>query len=378
MDFNKNNTKAIKGLILFTALVCLGVIYIKEVIVAVFFLISIIRPFLVGAAIAFVVNIPMKAIEKHLFTKRKNSVLEKLRRPLSLVLTLLAILSVMVFVVLTVVPQLTRTVMELGTRFPIFLNNMFAEVERLFASNPEIVSQLDQLQDIAVDWRGLVENVGNFLKNGIGSMVSSTFNFASSIVSGVVNGFISFIFSIYILSQKEKLGDQVKRILSAYLPSRKKDWILKVSTLLNRNFCNFITGQCLEAVILGLMFFLSMSLFRFPYALLVGVLIAFTALIPIVGAFIGCFVGAFLIMIDNPIMAVWFVILFLLLQQIEGNLIYPHVVGNSVGLPSIWVLAAVSVGGSLMGIVGMLVFIPLVSTVYTLIKENVNQRNKRQ
>lgn len=378
MDFNKKNIKAVRGLILFTAVVLLGVINIKEVILWIFFLIGIVKPFLVGGAMAFVVNIPMKAIEKHLFKKSKSSAAEKLKRPASLVLALLSILLVIIFVVVTVVPQLTRTVMELGNQIPIFINDLFIKVEELFATNPEMLRQIEQLQEMQIDWNSIVGNIGVFLKNGVGNMVSSTFNVASSIVSGVVNVLIAFIFSLYILTQKEKLGDQSRRILSAYLPKAKKDWILKVMDLLHHNFSNFITGQCLEAVILGLMFFLIMSLLRFPYALLVGVLIAFTALIPIVGAFVGCFVGAFLIMIENPLMAVWFIVLFLILQQIEGNLIYPYVVGSSVGLPSIWVLAAVSVGGSLMGVVGMLVFIPLVSTAYALIKENVNERNKKR
>lgn len=378
MDFNKKNIKAVRGLILFTAVVLLGVINIKEVILWIFFLIGIVKPFLVGGAMAFVVNIPMKAIEKHLFKKSKSSAAEKLKRPASLALALLSILLVIIFVVVTVVPQLTRTVMELGNQIPIFINDLFIKVEELFATNPEMLRQIEQLQEMQIDWNSIVGNIGVFLKNGVGNMVSSTFNVASSIVSGVVNVLIAFIFSLYILTQKEKLGDQSRRILSAYLPKAKKDWILKVMDLLHRNFSNFITGQCLEAVILGLMFFLIMSLLRFPYALLVGVLIAFTALIPIVGAFVGCFVGAFLIMIENPLMAVWFIVLFLILQQIEGNLIYPYVVGSSVGLPSIWVLAAVSVGGSLMGVIGMLVFIPLVSTAYALIKENVNERNKKR
>ena len=150
-----------------------------------------------------------------------------------------------------------------------------------------------------------------------------------------------------------------------------------MASLTGKNFSNFITGQCTEAVILGSMFVVSMAVFRFPYAVMVGVLIAFTALIPIVGAFVGCFVGAFLIMVDDPVKAVWFLVLFIVLQQVEGNLIYPHVVGNSVGLPSIWVLAAVTIGGSLMGVMGMLIFIPIVSTIYALIREDVNERNRK-
>ncbi len=216
----------------------------------------------------------------------------------------------------------------------------------------------------------------DFMQNGLGSVVSSTVTVASTIIGGVVNVFVALVFSFYILAQKEKLGDQFRRILRAYCPQKVNNRVLEIASLAGKNFSSFITGQCMEAVILGVMFVITMTLFGFPYAVMVGVLIAFTALIPIVGAFIGCFVGAFLIMVDDPVKAVWFLVLFIILQQIEGNLIYPHVVGNSVGLPSIWVLAAVTVGGSLMGVVGMLIFIPILSTVYALIREDVNEKNK--
>jgi predicted PurR-regulated permease PerM len=178
--------------------------------------------------------------------------------------------------------------------------------------------------------------------------------------------------------QKEVLADQGKRLMSAYMPQKFFGQVMKVLGILYKNFSKFISSQCLEAVILGALFVLSMTIFRLPYALLVGSLIAVTALIPIVGAFVGCFVGAFLILVENPISALVFVILFLIVQQLEGNLIYPKVVGSSVGLPAIWVLVAVSVGGSLFGVVGVLVFIPITSTVYTLLREDVNERNSKK
>lgn len=214
-----------------------------------------------------------------------------------------------------------------------------------------------------------------FLQNGVGSMVISTVSVAGTIIGGIVNGAVALIFSLYVLSQKEKLGGQGKRILAAYLPEKRNEQALRVLGILSGNFSSFISGQCLEAVILGAMFVVVLTVCRIPYALLIGVLIAFTALIPIVGAFIGCGVGAFLILVDDPVKAAVFVIIFLVLQQIEGNLIYPHVVGNSVGLPSIWVLMAVTLGGSLMGVTGMLVFIPLFSTAYMLLRDDVNARN---
>ena len=209
-------------------------------------------------------------------------------------------------------------------------------------------------------------------------MLDSTFAAAKSIVSGIASFFIAFVFACYILLQKKKLSVQVRKVMYAFLKKKTVEQTLAVCSLTYKTFSSFLTGQCTEAVILGCMFFVSMILLRFPYALLIGVLITVTALIPIFGAFIGCVVGAFLILMVNPMQALGFIILFLVLQQIEGNLIYPHVVGGSVGLPSIWVLVAVTLGSSLMGIVGMLIFIPIVSVLYTLFRGWVYERLKER
>ena len=209
------------------------------------------------------------------------------------------------------------------------------------------------------------------LGNGAGNVMNTTFNAVSNLVGGVGKFFIAFSFACYVLFQKEKLHVQVRKVFFAFIPKRKAEAALEICSLTYKIFSNFLTGQCLEAIILGCMFVVTMTILRMPYALLIGIIIAFTALIPIFGAFIGCALGAFMIFMVNPRQAVVFVIMFLVLQQIEGNLIYPHVVGNSVGLPSIWVLAAVSVGGNLMGVVGMLIFIPIVSVIYTLFREIV-------
>ncbi len=208
--------------------------------------------------------------------------------------------------------------------------------------------------------------------------MNTTMSAVGSLISGLTTFFIAVSFACYILFQKEKLHIQVRKVFFAFLPKQKADAFLKICSLTYRTFANFLTGQCLEAVILGCMFVITLSILRMPYALLIGVLIAFTALIPVFGAFIGCAVGSFLIFMLSPKQAILFIIVFLVLQQIEGNLIYPHVVGESVGLPSIWVLAAVTVGGNLMGIVGMLVFIPLLSVFYTIFREFVYLHLKKQ
>ncbi len=378
MDLNKGNMKKIRGLILFTAVVCLAVVKLDVLLEGIFFLLSIVRPFIYGAAIAFVLNIPMKAIEKSLFSKAKNPKVEKVKRPASIFLAFAAVVLVIVFVTVTVVPQVTKTMIELGNKIPKFLADVQIWLEERFASQPQLIARLEEFDPAETNWDSIVDTVIDFLQNGLGSVVSSTVTVASTIIGGVVNLFVALVFSFYILSQKEKLGSQFRRILHAYFPQKVYDKVLEVTSLAGRNFSSFITGQCMEAVILGTMFVITMALFGFPYAVMVGVLIAFTALIPIVGAFIGCFVGAFLIMVDDPVKAIWFLVLFIVLQQIEGNLIYPHVVGNSVGLPSIWVLAAVTIGGSLMGVVGMLIFIPILSTVYALLREDVNERNGKK
>lgn len=380
MNLNRKNIKKIRGLILFAAVVILGLMKFDLLCAAAVFVVNILKPFILGGMIAFVINIPMGFFETKVFgsglaKKGKGSYLQKSRRGISMVLSFFAVILVVTLVVVTVIPQLFAAIRVLTNKIPVFWMDLIAQLEILFAENPELMGVLNSFESIEIDWQKIINTVLEFLQNGMGSMLNSTFTVASSIISSTVNFFIALVFSIYILVQKEKLGNQFKRLLKAYGTPKIYQGTLKVCRLLHQNFSHFITGQCTEAVILGLMFVVSMTIFRFDYAVMIGVLIAFTALIPIVGAFIGCFVGAFLMLVDDPVRALWFVILFIVLQQIEGNLIYPHVVGNSVGLPSIWVLAAVTVGGSLMGIFGMLIFIPLLSTVYMLLREDVNKRN---
>ena len=375
MGFSKEKIKQICFLMVFAALLVLAVMYSSAIFKGIGLAVSIATPFICGGAIAFVLNLPMKAIEEKLLAKWKGRVANKLKRPVSMLLAIIVLLLIITFVIITVVPQITTAAAVLGQKVPAFIDKVVVELQQLSEDYPQLEEQVAALSQIELNWDSIVDTAINFLKNGVSSMLTSTFSVASGIIGGVVNVVIAFIFAIYILSQKEKLADQGRRILTAYLPEKWSQRMLKVFALVYRNFSNFITGQCLEAVILGSMFIIAMTIFRMPYAFMVGVLIAFTALIPVVGAFIGCVVGAFLILIENPMLALWFVVLFLILQQVEGNLIYPKVVGNSVGLPAIWVLMAVSLGGSLFGVIGMLIFIPLLSTFYSLLRENVNARN---
>lgn len=378
MGFDKEKIKQIRWLMVLAAVLVLGILYSSSVFAGIGFAFRIARPFLYGGVIAFVLNLPMKAFENKLLRKWKGKAAAKLKRPVCMTLSVVAVFLVVTIVIGTVVPQVTVTAAEVGKKIPAFLDRVTEELDNLAVNYPEFAEKVEELESLEINWDALTDTVFDFLKNGAGDMLTSTVSVASGIIGGIVNIVIAFIFALYILVQKEKLGDQCTRIISAYLPEKAGNRMLEVCSLLHKNFSNFITGQCLEAVILGILFVIFMTIFRMPYALMIGVLIAFTALIPIVGAFIGCIVGAFLIMIDNPLLAFWFVIMFLIIQQIEGNLIYPRVVGNSVGLPSIWVLMAVSLGGSLFGVAGMLFFIPLLSTVYALIRESVNGRNAKK
>ena len=377
MDLSKMSIKKIRELIVFTALLVVALWKFDVVLGVLKTIWDIIFPFVLGGAIAFLTNVPMSFLEKKIFenVKKKNKIVRKLKRPISLILTIVLVVGVIALVMFGVIPQLTRTMGTLVTSINDFIPQMQSWIGEFFHNNQEIMNLVDQIEfdpDQAIKW-GI-----SLLGNGAGNMMNTTMSAVGSIVSGVATFFIAFSFACYILFQKENLHIQIRKVFFAFLPRQKADTFLKVCSLTYRTFANFLAGQCLEAVILGSMFVVTLSILRMPYALLIGILIAFTALIPIFGAFIGCAVGSFLIFMVNPQQAILFVIVFLVLQQIEGNLIYPHVVGESVGLPSIWVLAAVTIGGNLMGIVGMLVFIPLLSVLYTIFREFVYLRLKKQ
>ena len=378
MNISDEAVKKIRGLIIFAAII-IACFWKYDVVISVLaFIFHVIFPFVLGGAIAFVLNVPMNFIQRHLFPEdkiEKRKVIKKLARPLSMLIVLFCVIGIIVLVMFVLIPQLGNTFSNLGNSIQAFIPKIQKWADTLFHDNKEIMNWVNHLE---FDWNKIMNAGINFLKNGAGSVLDSTIMAAKSIVSGIATFFIAFVFAIYILLQKEKLSIQAKKVLFAFVRKGRAEATLEVLSLTYNTFSSFLTGQCVEAIILGCMFVITMSILRLPYALLVGIVIAFTALIPIFGAFIGCVVGAFLIFMVDPIKALIFIVLFLILQQIEGNLIYPHVVGSSVGLPSIWVLAAVSIGGSLMGVVGMLIFIPIVSVVYALFREVVYLKLKQR
>ena len=378
MELDKENMKKIRWLIAFAILLYLGVQHLNVVISTAKILLGFLFPFIIGFGIAFILNVPMKFIENCLFgkaLKQKKKAAEKLARPVSLILSICFVICIIVIVMLVVVPELGATFINIGKKIEENIPVVQKWIDNVFGNNPEIVKWT---QSLNIEPGKMINSVLGVLKNGVDNIVSSTVTITVGLLTTAMNVSIGFVFACYILLQKEKLMQQIKKAMYALFPEKPVRYMTHVWNLANRIFSSFITGQCIESVILGSMFFVSMTILRFPYAMLVGVLIAFTALIPVFGGIIGCWVAFFLILMVSPVKAVLFLGLFLILQQIEGNLIYPHVVGGSVGLPSIWVLVAVTLGGSLMGIVGMLIFIPTVSVIYTLFREWVYARLEKK
>lgn len=332
---------------------------------------GIFAPFVIGAAIAFVLNVPLRAIERQLkFIKNDGA-----RRACGILLTFVAIVLVLYGVIRLLIPQISETITTLIPKITDYFLRLEATVLAFLQENPELlvwVSANTNLQSL--DWTGLIQQVVTMLKNSVTVIAGGAFSAVGSLTGGIVDGVIGVVFALYCLSRKEILARQSRRILYALLPETLSDNIIRVMRLTNSTFSNFISGQCLEACILASMFAIAMGIFKLPYITLVSVLIGVTALVPIVGAFVGCVVSTFLILVNDPVQALIFVAMFLVLQQIEGNLIYPKVVGTSIGLPGMWVLLAVTVGGEIMGVGGMLVMIPLTSVVYTLLREFTNKR----
>ena len=331
---------------------------------------DLISPFVLGCIIAFVFNVPMRAIENHMKMKKSG-----LRRTLAILLTIGALVLVITLVVKLLLPQIGLTIDTLALTIPAFIERTANKLMILMENNPDLREWLLDVTHLeSIDWNSILKNALTFLSNRLSTWMGSAVNVIGSITNGLVNLVIAIVFALYCLSRKEILARQGRRILYSLISEKHADEVIRVMRLTNTTFSNFISGQALEAVILGALFALAMALFKMPYIPLVSVTISVTALIPVVGAFVGCIVGAFFILVDDPVLALTFVAMFLVIQQLENNLIYPRVVGTSIGLPGMWVLVAVTVGGELMGVAGMLLMIPLASVLYTLAREFTDKR----
>jgi len=334
-------------------------------------ILNIIFPFVLGGCLAFILNIPMTFFEKKLLNsgkkKAKKEKNKKLIRIFSIIFAIIVIVLIFTLIFKLIVPELVDIVNLLIDNIPYYVEELTKLIKEYGKDSIDINTIIqNQNEDI--------EEIKEQIINKIPSLVTSSISIVTRVVNGIVDFFIAIVFAIYILIDKEKLQEQFKKLIYAYFSKEKADRILSIGITANSTFKNFFTVQCLEASILGTLCIIGMLILRLPYAVPIGVLIGVTALIPVVGAFIGIIIGAILILSVSPIKVITFVIFVLILQQIEGNLIYPRVVGNSVGLPGMWVLVAVSIGGSLGGIVGMLLGVPIASIIYTLIKKDVNKK----
>lgn len=366
-----------KNILLGTYLILLYFILlnIKSVVSSLDNILGILTPFIIAFGMAFVLNLPMKFFENKVFNfldKEKSAFVRGLKRPLSILSTFVTVIGLIIALTLFVVPQLVSSVSTLLDTVPGYINS-FGELINQYISSTEILKNV--YDTLMSTWQELLKFFGNFLTTSLTGILNTTL----SITNGIVNFVLSIVLTIYMLASKETLIHQLKKILYAFFNKDIVDKTIRIGKLTNDTFSKFITGQCVEACILGALCFIGMNIFKMPYSLLVSVLIGVTALIPVFGAFIGTIPAVFLILIINPIQALWFIVFILCLQQLEGNIIYPRVVGNSVGLSAIWVMLAMLVGGSTLGLLGMLIGIPIFSVAYQLIREYTNKRlNKKE
>lgn len=332
-------------------------------------LLSAATPLLFGFVISYPLNILMSFYEKHWFPKSKKTVAEKSRRPVCLIGSILTVAGIVSLVVVLIAPQLVNCIKLLVAEVPAAINMLVEKLKTIEFISKDLINTLS-----SIDWKSRINDIIETVTSGLGSAMNVAVTAVTSIFSVVANIVLGLIFALYLLLDKNRLVRQIKKVSGKFIPQKIHSKASHILSVVNDSFRRFIVGQCTEAVILGTLCTIGMMILKLPYAAMIGALIAFTALIPIVGAFIGAGVGAFLILMESPMKALIFLVFIIILQQLEGNLIYPKVVGSSIGLPGIWVLAAVTVGGGVMGIWGMLIGVPVAAAVYRLVKEAVNKK----
>lgn len=366
----KNITIWLIGVVTACILIFLGIQNVGVVADAVSWTARLVMPLILGLAFAVILNVPMRFFESHLWSKSKKPWLCKLRRPLSFLISLVLIIGILVGIIWLVIPELVNAV-------KVIVQSIINLVNELNAMSKEELAELP-LGSILLntDWDKILNTLQTWLKNQSGAIMNTAVGTISSLVGGIFDFFISFVFAVYILFSKDKLKAQAKRMIDVWVPKKFGEWSIHAASVTSENFRNFISGQSLEALILGLLCMTGMLILKIPYAPMVSALVGVTALIPVVGGFIGAIVGAFMILTVEPIKAVIFVVFLLILQQLEGNLIYPKVMGSRVNLPGMWILAAVTVGGGIAGPIGMLLSVPIASTIYVLLREATEKREQ--
>lgn len=366
----EKNKKTIIELIIFTVVIIFAFVNIEALWSFITYIIKIFMPFIIGVMIAFVLNVLLNVVENKLFKKlneKNGKVWKKIKRPTSLITTFIIIIALIAFILGLLIPQLKNTATIFTENFDSYKKESIKILDKIGIDDKDIKVLNKNIEKIKGE-------VTSYVGDNKQEIVQTTFGVASSVVGTITSLVLGIVFAIYILLKKEDLARQSRKVLKAYLPEKKEKRVREIANLSNKTFGNFISGQCLEALIIGVLCFIGMFILQIPYASTISVLVGFTALIPVFGAFIGTVIGAFLILMVDPTKAIIFIIFILILQQLEGNLIYPKVVGKSVGLPGIWVMVAVTVGASIAGVLGMLLSVPICSVLYSILKTDVNNR----
>lgn len=369
IDLEKNK-KTIIELIIFTVVIIFAFVNIEALWSFITYIIKIFMPFIIGVMIAFVLNVLLNVVENKLFKKlneKNGKVWKKIKRPTSLITTFIIIIALIAFILGLLIPQLKNTATIFTENFDSYKKESIKILDKIGIDDKDIKVLNKNIEKIKGE-------VTSYVGDNKQEIVQTTFGVASSVVGTITSLVLGIVFAIYILAKKEDLARQSRKVLKAYFPEKKEKRIREIANLSNKTFGNFISGQCLEALIIGVLCFIGMFILQISYASTISVLVGFTALIPVFGAFIGTVIGAFLILMVDPTKAIIFIIFILILQQLEGNLIYPKVVGKSVGLPGIWVMVAVTVGASIAGVLGMLLSVPICSVLYSILKTDVNNR----
>lgn len=375
MDLTPKKRKRLTYWVIGVAAACIAIIFglknIDMVRETFSWIIGLIMPLIIGLIIALIINVPMRFFEKILFSKSTKLKNPKIKTVISFIVSLILILGILAGVVWLVIPELVDAV-------AVIVDGALEFIDRISGMTKEEIAQLPLgklLLDI--DWDKTLSTLQNWIKSQGGKIVDTAVGTVSSVATGIYDFFIAIVFAVYIIFNKATLKRQVSRLVRVWVPENIADFTIHATKILGKNFRNFVSGQSLEAVILGVLCMIGMFILRIPYAPMVGALVGVTAIIPVVGGFIGAGVGAFMILTVSPVKAVIFLIFILVLQQIEGNVIYPKVMGSSVSLPSMWILAAVTIGGGIAGAVGMLLAVPVASTIYTLVGEATNKRENK-
>ncbi|ALG47922.1 AI-2E family transporter [Clostridium perfringens] len=368
MEFKNNKIKDYIFLSTYIILLIFFFINIKDIMNFLYKFLGIIKPFIWGIAIAFILNIPVKLIEKNL---GNSKFFKGMKRSFSITLTFLFFILAITLFILFVIPQLLSSISTLMNSIPEYLSQFekFLEVNAINNSQSQVMMQ-NIINELLNMWKEILKVTSQIVGTSLGYLL----DFTLGITYGVINFFLSLILAIYMLASKEILISQLKLIIYAFVSKNKADRIIELGKMCNEMFSKFILGQCTEALVIGVLCFIGMIILKMPYALLISVVIGVTALIPVFGAFLGTIPSAFIILIMDPIKALWFIIFIIVLQQLEGNLIYPRVVGSSIGLSALWVMFAMIVGGSLFGIIGMLIGIPIFGVVFKILKRVANRK----